>query len=511
MSSTPLIPGLSMLGFGYDVFASPYCVDTERKGTAGEPLVSGLTPSDAHEVTALGRTYLCPSVVQIFDEQATGKSQTLYGSSVQDYFRQLALTANIGAGIGAFTGSVDAFFGKSSHNYTEYIYGEHSYTVKGLVIELPEPAALRARVPEHVRSVLLGPPENVIARFGTHLVGGVVIGGKAVMRQYSLRRDVANESEWQLALEASYTGVTTSTSVESKYTLYVSTFKGELKAQTVGGKSMLIDSRDAFATWASTITHSPAVIDFTRRMVPLWQLLDPVSDASARSMPHHAVVDYARRFQPGTLYGGFQGLTSKDSSRPRQRGLEWGHPDDGAVQEIGGAKAWSPVYGWGNSFITLRLSTGKELQSTPNLRGMVVYGGRQRASNDAMNDPAVDVWSWGIRTHPLTNEPLQEQRIATGRSWTQQYGWGNSEITLFVGPLDNRADNGWVVVGGEQIVSNHSQSKPWIPTSSWGARLGGGVAGQQIGMVEAWSQAYGWGASQIKLHLRALLSDSDVP
>jgi hypothetical protein len=77
--------------------------------------------------------------------------------------------------------------------------------------------------------------------------------------------------------------------------------------------------------------------------------------------------------------------------------------------------------------------------------------------------------------------------------------------------LDNCADEGWVVVGGEQIVSNDSQSKPWIPTSSWGARLGGGVVGQQIGMVKAWSQPYRWGASQIKLHLRALLSDSDVP
>jgi hypothetical protein len=60
-----LIPGLSMLGYGYDVFAGPYCSARACKGHGG-PLLNNLDAStgEPSEVEALGRTFRCPGMIR---------------------------------------------------------------------------------------------------------------------------------------------------------------------------------------------------------------------------------------------------------------------------------------------------------------------------------------------------------------------------------------------------------------------------------------------------------------
>src|ERR1700730_13041930 len=64
------IPGLTMLGYGYDVFAAPYCDADHCNGEGSEPLLD-LGAETSTEITAFGRKFRHPNRVQVLNEQPT--------------------------------------------------------------------------------------------------------------------------------------------------------------------------------------------------------------------------------------------------------------------------------------------------------------------------------------------------------------------------------------------------------------------------------------------------------
>ena len=300
------IPGTSMLGYGYDVFADPYCSAGASKGHGGRPLLNNLDAStdDAREVEVLGRTFRCPSMIRLLTEQTRSGGYTIFGKTVEEYNNQLTVNAKVGAEFGAFSGSIETSHSQSTSTYLENIYGEHGYVYNGIELQLPLTASeLRSHLKPQVKAILedgqAHPAKDIITRFGTHLVAGVMIGGKASLRQYSSRSDVTNTSEWQVAVQVKYDELTASASVDEKSRSHFSKFRMSNTVQTLGGSIALVATPVQFDAWRQSLDGHPAIIE-TTTFVPLWQLLEP---GARRDALKEAILSYARRFQAGALYG----------------------------------------------------------------------------------------------------------------------------------------------------------------------------------------------------------------
>lgn len=188
------IPGRDMLGFGYDVFASEYCVASRRRGQNGQPLLNGLdlspdVPYD--EVECLDRTFRYPKqTIDVITEQPRQHDYTIYARSVEEYISQLTLKANMSGEVGAFSASVKTSYSQSRKTYLENVYAEYGRNFSAIGVRLAPSSAkgLRALLKHEVKEILeKSTPADIIARFGTHLVTGVMIGGKARLRQFNSR------------------------------------------------------------------------------------------------------------------------------------------------------------------------------------------------------------------------------------------------------------------------------------------------------------------------------------
>jgi hypothetical protein len=283
-----------------------------------------------------------------------------------------------------------------------------------------------------------------------------MIGGKAFLRQYSSRSDVTNSTEWQVAVKASYDGVTASASVDSKSTETQKKFKMSIDVQTLGGTGIVIGAGDPsktsnqFQVWRDSLNGHPAIIDMTA-VVPLWQLLPPGS--SARAALKKEIVTNARRFQAGALIGTRQDYNNMNSSGPWHPGGTTGSTAGRAVV-AGSGQCYGN--GRGNGLLWLFLNTGQE---AGDYQRLAIYGGRQSASNTDSTAAWQEISSWGARQTP-SGAALEEIEIFW--AWTNEgpYGQdGYSKVSLFVGPIEKAEGVCWVVRGGHSISDNGPETE----------------------------------------------------
>jgi hypothetical protein len=506
-------PGMGLLGYGYDVFASPYCVQMARKGwhqdqPPGEtPLIDNLNAALIQR-TILGHQYEYPAMVGVHHESPSTLSKDIYGRTVEEYLTRLTAKARIGADIAGFSGELDSFGIKL--DYRECVFGEASVVRTALSLTIPNPTILRRYLKPQVHEVLAKYPDRAIGAFGTHLVGGVVVGGRSVLRQYAERSRVTDDTKWRFALQASYAGITTAgVAVDSEVQKSVDTFQAAREVQVIGGAPASITSKADLDTWVKTVDDAPAIIEFTHNLIPLWQLLDPDKEADEREALRTAIVEYARLFQAGALLGGNQDFTSRDLTAPLARNMRWGNFADGQDDQFANGEAWSDQYDWGYSYSHLATTTGAERKSLSDLTRYAVFGGEQRSSNDDGTKPPVVAHPWGTQVHPATGKPLKDKEVLQGKAWTPDYGWGYSTVHLYLAPIDAQSGDGWVVVGGQQKANNDTSSAAWEESLSWGQPIGRGVRSQLIAQVRMHSEQWGWGNSAIYLHLRRVLPAQD--
>lgn len=177
------------------------------------------------------------------------------------------------------------------------------------------------------------------------------------------------------------------------------------------------------------------------------------------------------------VIGGNQMNSNLNSSAPLVQTVAWGTliPNQ-APQAVFQGLSWSEQYGWGNSFIGFFTSTKPS-------QYVNVLGGTQKNSDITSQADWIQTLNWGLET----GEAVQ---IAAAQSWSQAYGWGNSQIALAYVDEDP-----WLtIVGGFQQCNNLSSSASWVTVSSWGQQSGPTAL---IAQCQAYSEKYGFGNSQV--------------
>lgn len=180
------------------------------------------------------------------------------------------------------------------------------------------------------------------------------------------------------------------------------------------------------------------------------------------------------------VVGGNQMNTNADSTAQPVETLTWGTRGSGQAQLIASGMSYSGKYGWGNSYINFFTSL-KPVSPYAN-----VFGGIQQNSDLNSTAPWVQTLSWGYATDlPLT--------IATVKSYSEKYDWGNSQVIF-----NTTVGDPWeVIVGGYQQCNNSSSSAGWITTHTWGLQTGPSAL---IASFQAHSAEHGWGNSRVFLY-----------
>jgi hypothetical protein len=229
--------------------------------------------------------------------------------------------------------------------------------------------------------------------------------------------------------------------------------------------------------------------------VPIYQLLDPVADRTAREALKNSVLRYAKRFYPGALYGTSQQLNNHSSSGTW---IDAGTNGNqlGRHNVVAGVLAWSDQYKQGNSLLGFWQATGAEAADSPEPpQGMAIYGGIQQQSSYDSSQPFKQMSSWGTNTDPQTKEPLQEWPAFSGFANGPSYGdMGMSLVKLFVGPIEDAPHDGFIAVGGKTVWEDDT------PPTQWGLQSTGLIKAQPIAKLKAWRPG-GFADCTVYLHL----------
>jgi hypothetical protein len=267
-------PGFEVLGAGYDVFgnyADPVEVMAE--------VLDG--PSMLRDGLIEQRAY----------ERAT--FYTVSGTTTQQYTQSLNHTTQLSGGYSFFSGSVGLSFGETRSTDLSYSFATVQSLIKktGLRVKLDVTAEqLRSYLTKQASNRLNDAnvaPEDLFQIYGTHVVRGLVVGGRL---DYSVSADMSRVGEAtqvgvyaQASFKSGYASadLSTSTTVQSNLAAFDETVEKHLEVyggQSEYGQDIVNDSQ--YRAWIESVSDNPAFCDFEERgLLPIWEL---ASDASRR-------------------------------------------------------------------------------------------------------------------------------------------------------------------------------------------------------------------------------------
>lgn len=299
-----ILSGMDFLGRGYDVFSN-YADPLEVKTAV-------LDFGAMHDAGLIERIQLEKS-----------EFQTIEGESVSEYMDKLSVKASVGGSYAGFSGSVEVNFDEDHYRKSQYSFA----TVETLIqkysarIKLgTSTATLKSYLTDTASAAINDPgldPEEVFVSFGTHILRGIIIGGRL---DYNVSADmslVEGSKSVGVFAEAGYEGafsvdVSAGTVSESEMSSFNSVRKKSLKVyggSSEYGQYIISENVAGYAPWIESIKDNPVFCEFDRTtpIVPIWDLCDDPTRAAAlesgyaayavkraispTSTPHQCIVD----------------------------------------------------------------------------------------------------------------------------------------------------------------------------------------------------------------------------
>lgn len=124
--------------------------------------------------------------------------------------------------------------------------------------------------------------------------------------------------------------------------------------------------------------------------------------------------------------------------------------------------------------------------------GQIAYvvGGKQTNTNRNSSAPFVETLKWGVQ-----DSGLHQVRIASGMSFSEQYGWGDSHVYFLTSPKPLLLNGN--ILGGIQENSNIDSTQPWLQTGSWGLTVS---VQTPIASFHSYSRDYEWGNNRVTVN-----------
>jgi hypothetical protein len=262
------LAGVDMLGWTYDIlgeyanasYTQHVVVDGIQNATETETFYYNNLQDAAYEYPTTCSVQSSTSGYTSFQTQA---------SSYQEYSSETEAQLGISGDYGAFSGSIDASFSEEVKASSSYYYSSIFDTANGYTLRIKDEYL---KLMPDVQAALDDPdvdPADVFARYGTHVVAGVVVGGQYRYWAYGSQQSFESLEEFAVNVEGAYGGASGSSTFSNTTAKKTAEVESKTGVEVLGGTTALSAGYDA---WRATIPYNPAVILFAPDLlVPIWK------------------------------------------------------------------------------------------------------------------------------------------------------------------------------------------------------------------------------------------------
>ncbi len=266
-----IIAGMDFLGRGYDVFSN-YADPLEVKAEV-------LDFDAMHDDGLIERLQLEKS-----------EFQTIEGETVADYQTFLSEKASIGGSYAGFSGSVKVNFSSSHYTHTEYSFATVQTLIEKYVARIDlgtSVSTLKDYLTDNAREAINDPdvtPEEVFISFGTHVLRGIIVGGRLDYNASADMSLVQGSKSIGVFVEASYEGafsvdMSSETVTEEEMSDFNAVRKKSLKVyggSSEYGQYIIAEDEQGYQPWIESIKDNPVFCEFDRTnpVVEIWMLCD---------------------------------------------------------------------------------------------------------------------------------------------------------------------------------------------------------------------------------------------
>ena len=234
------------------------------------------------------------------------EERVITGSDVVSFQENITKSAGIKGGIKGFTASVTTTFTDKSINTRENHYGNHKHLTKKQVIKMVEGLPvdnLRDLLTEEADEDINGSmaPENLIKKYGTHILAGFSLGGSLDYYMTSIITGSVQSSEMDIVASAGYSFASQGISVSAGYNKFEELKKANQNFETAllakGGESQYTSnmgkgSPEMYNNWLTSLSD-PAkwvMVDFDGDKLISLHLF--AKDPARRTAIEHAITNY---------------------------------------------------------------------------------------------------------------------------------------------------------------------------------------------------------------------------
>ena len=215
-TAQPLLPGIEMLGAGYDIYG-----DYASGRSVKRMIIDWNRLASEQPLIKMSRdAWVYPQNVVVAPDYAT-RVDCEAGADVQELQHKLGVSAGISGGIGAFSGSISSNFSSSQTTSSSYMFSRVQQSVSLWTLSFtPDPEVLAAYIDPALKTALASANSDddykaLFDTWGSHILTGISIGGRAVYTSATDSSAFASTEELQVAASASYGAVTGQTSVSN--------------------------------------------------------------------------------------------------------------------------------------------------------------------------------------------------------------------------------------------------------------------------------------------------------
>jgi hypothetical protein len=268
-----LIPGVRSLGCGVNVFSAEYADAnglTQRLFNLGQ----------MEQENVNDELYKRPKRVSYLPLEGS-EHKIIAGLTIEEYQKELTISAGIKGKYGLFKGSVDTNFKTSEKSRSEHSFVTVYDLIKKwrLQITFSRPRDLLNILLPKVREDLNDETfeaEDLFNVYGTHFLTGIIVGARANYSSSVIKNTFEKVEELKIAAEASYGDlIEAKGKVENKEKIKKFNDNSGSHIWTIGGNSSLayqIENGD-YKEWAESTDERPVFIDYAENGIhPIWEL-----------------------------------------------------------------------------------------------------------------------------------------------------------------------------------------------------------------------------------------------
>lgn len=269
-----VLPGVSALGWGYDVFGGRWA----DPASTTLPVAEVLTDSNPLRVDPY-TVYACPINVA-FQPVRTASVRAWTGSSIVQHQAELGRQADISGGYACFNGELSVVYDRASQDqettaYTTCIDAYNLWRVR-LIDNISKTFEFATDVVKY-RDDPDGRPE-LFRKYGTHYIRDLVVGARALYKCATDTSKYTQSTSISEAAKASYAAFVKA-SVSQTESDVVTDFNASSQRviTTAGGDEVYahdIATTGNYGKWLASVDSRPVFVDFgPASLQPIWTLI----------------------------------------------------------------------------------------------------------------------------------------------------------------------------------------------------------------------------------------------